>query len=142
MIDALIKWAIIAALCAAAMATIYKAWDHYVGEPYREEGRQSRQAEVDALDNQVKIAKVANLAITRDLKDLQDTVSRYAAEALAWQDKARLAKEAAARDAKLFEIEKKRLTDIINRTPSKESCESICARANALLGELVTASVF
>lgn len=143
--DTLIKWAIYVAIAAAAVASVVWAWGHYVLEPARDEGRQEvrleLQPQIDALTNQVKVAKVVNEGFARDLKQVQETVSRYAAEALAWQDKARLAKEAAARDKAAFAVERDKLQAIIDRPKSNEQCESICARANALLGDLINSSV-
>lgn len=55
--DALIKWGIIAAVVAACAAGVWKAWDAYVAEPYRMEGREDvRRKELGPLKKSLDAA--------------------------------------------------------------------------------------
>ena len=138
MIDALIKWAIIGLLVASALAAIYKAWDHFVGEPYRESGRVEcrleLQPQVDGYKAQVAQAKLDNEQFQKDLDKLRDDVKKFSDQAKAAQDRARIALQAKADLEKAFESERKWLNEIINRKRSDEPCEGICARARNVLG--------
>lgn len=118
MIDRLILWGVVALAVSAALVGAYKAWDHYVGEPYREEGRvEVRTKELAPLraefESMQAAVKKANDATAERRRLTEET---FAAAKLAMD-----AANARAADARAREIA------LLKRPPaSKDPCVAAC----------------
>lgn len=161
--DALIKWAVIGALAAAAIAAAIGAWEKFVGEPYRKQGdvrTAQRDAPVMSLcesypdkappqcAEQIKAglrageqAIAANKSLRVQVDQLGRDVQMFAAEAQRQQDRAAKARADAKADNEVWADIVAAMDKIIHRPASAEPCEGICARARDVLRGLADDSV-
>jgi len=141
MIDTIIKYAIIAAIVGALVATCIALWESYIAEPYRIQGdvrtTTKLQPQINALSKRLTDAQAVNTGLQGQFAALQKSFADYAQERIDAEvrAKAALAAETARADANA--VERGRLTAILVRPKSTESTEIVCARATSILHDAV-----
>jgi len=138
-IDAIVRWGIVALLAGAAIAAVIGAWQHFIAEPYRVQGdvrtATKLQPTIDDLTSKLKLARAANKSFGEQVAALKQAVTRWQDEAARQQARAAKAIADAQADNAVWADIVAAQDRVIHRPKSNEPCEGICARArNNLLG--------
>lgn len=102
MVEALIKWGLIAALVAAVSASVWHTWEKYVADPYREDGKATAtkqlQPKIDAAVRDAAQAKLRADVADGNRKALDDELKKASANIIALGEQAELLQATAKKE--------------------------------------------